>query len=93
MTAFENDTNDDLKDRIKLYETELIKRQMSKSKELFLKLSKMKVRDKFSAIFQEMPSELFIKLFVEDFGEEFLMDEYIGMDDKFLSEKMKRFKE
>ena len=83
MTAFENDTNDDLKDRIKLYETELIKRQMSKSKELFLKLSKMKVRDKFSAIFQEMPSELFIKLFVEDFGEEFLMDAYIGMDDKF----------
>lgn len=91
MTAFSNDTDDDLKDRIKLVENELLKRQLIKSKELFVKLSKMKLRDKFSAIFHEMPSELFIKLFIEDFGEEFLMDGYLAMDDKFLKEKMKRF--
>jgi hypothetical protein len=40
MTAFENDTNDDLRIGLSFTKTELIKRQMSKSKNYSLNYTK-----------------------------------------------------
>ena len=77
---------------VSIFVKELLEREHEHSKEVFTKLKKMSIRDKFKATFNEMKSEYFIKCFVEDFTESTLMDFYLEMDDKFLKEKLKRFK-